>query len=154
MLRTTDGFVNIETIGSGDETWRAVSILFTGQHFYYGTDAEYRDNEIFKVDRATLERTSLGEVSGTVFYSKQIGDDLFFGTTAENAPSQKENVAAVWHVDAAGKIEKIAEYPKDAWHAGLFLFGTIHFPASNDRENRLYFNPVAVRGDNSTQVLS
>ncbi len=154
MLRTTDGFKTVETVGSGDETWRAVSILFTADHFYYGTDAEYRDNEIFKVDRHTLDRTSLGEVSGTVFYSKQLGDDLFFGTTAENAPSQKENVAAVWHVDTAGNIEKIAEYAKDAWHAGLFLFGTIHFPASNDREDRVFFNTVAVKGDNSTQVIS
>lgn len=154
MLRTTDGFASVETVGSGDETWRAVSILFTPDHFYYGTDAEYRDNEIFRVDRQTLERTSLGEVSGTVFYSKQLGDDLFFGTTAENAPSQKENVAAVWHVDASGRIEKIAEYAKDLWHPGLFLFGTIHFPASNDREDRLFFNTVAVKGDNSTQVIS
>lgn len=154
MLRTTDGFKTVETVGSGDETWRAVSILFTQDHFYYGTDAEYRDNEILKVDRATLERTSLGEVGGTVFYAKQIGDDLFFGTTAENAPSQKENVAAVWHLDASGQIEKLAEYAKDLWHPGLFLFGTIHFPTSNDREDRLFFNTVAVKGDNSTQVIS
>jgi hypothetical protein len=154
MLRTTDGFITVETVGSGDETWRAVSVLFTPDHFYYGTDAEYRDNEIFKVDRQTLERTSLGQVSGTVFYAKQIGNDLFFGTTAENAPSQKENVAAVWHIGPSGKIEKIAEYPKDMWHAGLFLFGTIHFPASNDLENRLFFNTVAVKSDNSTHIIS
>lgn len=154
MLRTIDGFTTVETVGGGDETWRAVSVLFTKDHFYYGTDAEYRDNEIFKVDRNTLERTSLGEVSGTVFYSKQVGDDLFFGTTAENAPSQKENVAAVWHVDALGQIDKIAEYPKDIWHAGLFLFGTIHFPASNNLEDGLFFNTVAVKGDNSTHIIS
>ncbi len=48
MLRTTDGLATVETVGSGDETWRAVSILFTEKHFYYGTDAEYRDNEIFR----------------------------------------------------------------------------------------------------------
>lgn len=154
MLRTTDGFATVETVGIGDETWRAVSVLFSEDHFYYGTDAEYRDNEIFKVDRKTLKRTSLGAVSGTVFYSKQLGHDLFFGTTAENAPSQKENVAAVWHIDASGTIDKIAEYRKDPWNAGLFLFGTIHFPASNDREDRLFFNTVAVKGDNSTQVIS
>lgn len=147
ILRTGDGFKTIETIGSGDETWRAVSVLFTPECYYYGTDAEYRDNEIFRVDRKTLERTSLGQVTGTVFYSKQLGKDLFFGTTAENAPSQKENVAAIWHVDAGDQVKKLIEFPKDLWPASLFLFGTIHFPASNDTEESLYFNCVAVDGE-------
>lgn len=147
MLRTSDGFKTTETIGSGDETWRAVSMLFTQDHYYYGTDAEYRDNEIFRVDRGTLGRTSLGEVSGTVFYSKQIGEDMFFGTTAENAPSQKENVAAIWHVGPDGRVEKLIDFAKDRWPAGLFLFGTIHFPASNDTEECLYFNTVAASGE-------
>lgn len=153
ILRTSDGFKTVETLGSGGETWRAVSMLFTENSLFYGTDAEHRDNEIFRVDRATLDRTSLGEVTGTVFYSKQVGDDLFFGTTAENAPSQKMNVAAIWHVGHDGGLEKLIEFSKDRWHQGLFLFGTIHFPASNNREDCIYFNTVAVSGEESTRRI-
>jgi len=150
ILRSFDGFKTTEIVGQGDETWRAVSVLFTPDSFFYGMDAEYRTNHIYKVDRKTLERRSLGEVSGTVFYSKQIGDDLFFTTTAENAPSQTENVAALWQVDAQENLRNLISFPKDRWHPSLFMFGTIHFPYANRLENELYFQLVGVEGDNQT----
>lgn len=150
ISRSFDGFKTIETVGEGDETWRAVSILFDEKFFYYGMDAEYRANHIYKVDRETGERKSLGEVSGTVFYSKCIGADLFFTTTAENAPSQTENVAALWHVDAEDRLENLIQFPKDRWHPSVFMFGTIHFPYRNDLTDELYFQLVGVEGDNET----
>lgn len=150
ILKTNDGFQTVEVVGSGDESWRAVSILFDTDSLYYGTDAEFRDNQIVRVDRKTLERTTLGDVSGTVFYSKKLGDDLFFTTTAENAPSQKENVAAVWHVSQDSHCFKLASYEKDPWHGGLFMFGTIHFPFVNAETDCLYFSLVGVNGDNKT----
>lgn len=150
IIRSFDGFKTAETIGEGDETWRAVSILFDKDHLYYGTDAEFRANHICKVNRTTRERENLGEVNGTVFYSKRIGDDLFFTTTAENAPSQKENAAAIWHVDSEGNCEEIVKFKKDIWHHALFMFGTIHFPYTNKLSDELYFSLVGVNGDNRT----
>ncbi|MEO6655846.1 MAG: hypothetical protein ABIO36_07150 [Pyrinomonadaceae bacterium] len=150
ILRTSDGFATTEFVGHGDESWRAVSILFEKDNFYYGTDAEFRDNQIFRVDRSTIERTTLGDVSGTVFYSKKIGKDLFFTTTAENSPSQKENIAALWHINADGECNRLASFEKDGWHGGLFMFGTIHFPYLNTLDNKLFFNLVGVKGDNET----
>ncbi len=150
ILKTNDGFKTIEIVGEGDETWRAVSILFDEKSFFYGMDAEYRTNHIYKVNRETLARKSLGEVSGTVFYSKKIGENLFFTTTAENAPSQTENVAALWHVDADGNLTNLVSFEKDRWHPSLFMFGTIHFPYLNNLENELYFQLVGVQGDNQT----
>ena len=145
-----DGFNTIKIVGAGDETWRAVSVLFDETAFYYGTDAEHRTNHIFKVDRPTLERKSLGEVSGTVFHSIKMGADLFFTTTAENAPSQTENVAAVWHVDADDVLQNLIEFKKDRWHPSLFMFGKIHFPFVNRLENELYLQVVGVKEDNQT----
>lgn len=150
FVRSSDGFKTVETVGEGDETWRAVSVLFEKNSFFYGMDAEYRANHIYRVRRETLERQSLGEVSGTVFYSKSIGADLFFTTTAENAPSQTENVAALWHVDANGNLRQLASFEKDRWHPSLFMFGTIHFPYANRLETELYFQLVGVREDNQT----
>ena len=148
ILQTFDEFKTVNVVGKGDETWRAVSILFSEQFLYYGMDAEFRTNHIYQFDRETGERTSLGEVSGTVFYSKKLGEDLFFTTTAENAPSQKENVAAVWNVNASGKCEKIASFEKDSWHPTLFQFGTVHFPFVNRLADTLFFHLVGVKEDN------
>ena len=154
MLRTRDGFKSIETIGEGDETWRAVSILFSENAMFYGMDAEFRSNHIYRLDRSSNQRTSLGEVTGTVFYSKRIGEDLFFATTAENAPSQTENVAAIWHVAADGSLAEIAKFHKDSWHGTLFMFGTIHFPYVNKLNDDLYFSLVGVNEDNQTFRLA
>lgn len=145
-----DGFKTIEKVGAGDETWRAVSVLFDDKSFYYGMDAEHRTNHIFKVNRATLERKSLGEVNGTVFHSIKMGADLFFTTTAENAPSQTENVAAVWHIDADDNLQNLVSFKKDRWHPTLFMFGKIHFPFVNRLENELYLQVVGVEEDNQT----
>jgi len=145
-----DGFETTKIVGEGDETWRAVSVLFDEESFFYGMDAEYRTNHIYKVERGSMERKSLGEVSGTVFYSKRIGEDLFFTTTAENAPSQTENVAALWHVDAPGNLKNLISFKKDRWHPSLFMFGTIHFPYVNKLDDELYFQLVGVEEDNRT----
>ena len=150
IIRTGDGFASTETIGEGDESWRAVSILFDEQAMYYGTDAEFRENLIYGLDRASLGRKTLGEVSGTVFYSKQLGDDLFFATTAENAPSQSENVAALWNVSPDRECRELARFHKDRWHGTLFMFGTIHFPYKNQSDGELYFSLVGVNEDNRT----
>ncbi|HKP70519.1 MAG TPA: hypothetical protein VJV05_14625 [Pyrinomonadaceae bacterium] len=154
MIRTSDGFQSTETVGDGDETWRAVSILFDKDAMYYGMDAEFRANHIYRLDRATSERQSLGEVNGTVFYSKQLGGDRFFATTAENAPSQTENVAALWNVTDAGELLEVAKFHKDRWHGTLFMFGTIHFPYANKVADKLFFSLVGVREDNRTFIVS
>jgi hypothetical protein len=154
MLRTSDGFRTLEVIGEGDETWRAVSMLFDDRAMFYGMDAEFRSNHIYRIDRTTRERTSLGEVDGTVFYSKRLGEDLFFATTAENAPSQKENVAAIWHVSSDMKLSEVARFHKDPWHGTLFMFGTIHFPYANKLDDELYFSLVGVKEDNRTFKIS
>lgn len=150
ILRSFNGFKTTEIIGQGDETWRAVSVLFDADHFYYGTDAEFRMNHLYKVNRLSLKREILGEVGGTVFYSKRMGDDLYFTTTAENAPSQKENVASVWNVDAEGNCEEVVKFKKDIWHPTLFMFGTIHFPFANKLDGEIYFSLVGVKEDNQT----
>ena len=150
MIRSFDGFDTVETIGEGDETWRAVSMLFDENAMYYGMDAEFRSNHIYRLDRATGERKSLGEVNGTVFYSKQLGDELFFGTTAENAPSQTENVAAIWNVSPDGVCTEVAKFQKDSWNRTLFMFGIIHFPYANKLAHHLYFSLVGVKEDNQT----
>lgn len=153
ILQSFDGFQTLSVIGRGDETWRAVSMLFADRYLYYGMDAEFRENHVYKLDRQTGERSSLGEVNGTIFYSKQIGDDRFFTTTAENAPSQKENAAALWQVDKNDSCRMLVAFEKDRWNKTLFQFGTIHFPYANGLDDALYFHLVGVKGDNQTYRL-
>lgn len=150
MLRTEDGFRTVHTLGEGDETWRAVSVLFDEAAMFYGMDAEFRSNHIFRVDRRTADRTSLTEVNGTVYFSKRVGTELFFTTTAENGSDLKAGAAAIWRVSPEGGCAEIATFQKDAWHGTLFQFGTVHFPYASASEDALYFSVVGVKEDNQT----
>ena len=131
ILRTEDGFRTVHTVGEGDETWRAVSVVFDEASMYYGMDAEFRSNHIYRVDRRTFERTSLTEVNGTVYFSKQVGRDLFFTTTAENGSALKAQAAAIWRISPEDGCVEMATFRKGVWHGSLFQFGTVHMPYAN-----------------------
>ncbi len=153
ILRTADHFSSVEVIGAGDESWRAVSVLFSPEALYYGTDGEYRQNEIIRLDRKTGEQRSLGKVSGTVFYSRKLGEDMIFGTTAENAPAQTENVAAIYRVDRNDNLSEIAKFPKDRWHKTLFQFGSIAFAGPISQPEQHFFSLVATDHDNESFTI-
>ncbi|MGD9628836.1 MAG: hypothetical protein AB7V18_06310 [Pyrinomonadaceae bacterium] len=154
IYRSTDGFETMDIVGSGDESWRAVSCLFAEDAIYYGTDAEHQENKIFRIDRETGDRSEVGKVSGTVFYSQIVNGEMFFATTAEDAPSQSENVAAVWHVDPAAGVSEVVRFEKDRWNPTLFGFGTIYFPHVQSRADRLIFHVYAANMDNRTFEIS
>lgn len=137
VWRTRDGFKTIETVGEGDETWRAVSIVFREDAAFYGMDAEFRQNYVYKVDRKSLERTRLFEVDGPVYYSTTVGDHLFFGVTAEGCPSQKANRASLWSVDLKDEHERVVSFPKDMF-PNILTPGTFHFPLGPGLADRVY----------------
>lgn len=147
IMRSSDRFKTVETVGSGDESWRTVSLLFTRDAIVYGTDAEVERNFIYRIDRRTGQRERLVEVDGPVYYSCAVGDDLFFGVTAELCPSQRGREAWLWHVSPAGQCQPVASYEKDRWPPRYFLPGAFYFPAGpGDMSGSSYVHTVALRG--------
>lgn len=158
VLRTSDYFRTLETVGEGDESWRTVSLLFARDAVVYASDAEFNQNHIYKLDRESLERQVLGEIDGPVYYSHAIGDDLFFAVTAELCPSQEKPEATLWHVSRDGKLDRVYSAEKDLVQtiaiARVFMPGTMHFPAGTAPLMETYFHGVGLRGiDNRTQRL-
>jgi hypothetical protein len=158
LLRTDDEFVSLQTVGSGDETWRTVSLQFTQDAIYYASDAEFRQNLIYRLDRATSERTIVGEIDGPVYYSHAIGDDLFFAVTAELCPSQKEPMASLWRVGAGDVLEQVYRVKKDLGARKRltlpFMPGTLHFPGGPGSEGGSFLYGVGLKGiDNRTLRL-
>jgi len=146
FLRTSDGFKTVEVVGEGDETWRRVSLLFRKEAVYYGMDAEFTQNHLYRLDRRTGKREVLTPVDGPVYYSRSQGQDLFFGVTAELCPSQKGRAAAVWSVAGDDSARPIASFEKDRLRKDLFMYGTLHFSLGPGVPNRFWFQGVALEG--------
>ena len=151
LLRTKDGFRNIEVVGGGDETWRCVSLLFTATHIVYATDAEFTRNRVYRLERATGRREAVGELDGPTYYTIACGADLFFAVTAELCPSQVGRSATLWWLDPAGQLERLAAFEKDRLPVSLFLPGTLHLPRGPGRADEFYFYALGLRAaDNRT----
>jgi len=154
ILRSYDGFSTVEVVGQGDETWRAVSLLFTKDAIYYGMDAEFQSNHIYSWNRQTQARRDLGEVDGPIYYSTNCGSNLFFAVTAEPCPSQISQSATLWCVEDSHSLAKIISFEKDFYNHRYFMPGTLHFPKGRQLEGIL-FNGVGLKGaDNRTFRVS
>lgn len=155
IVRSADRFRTCEVVGGGDETWRAVSLQFRPDAVYYAMDAEFRQNHLFRIDRATGRRDRLADIDGPVYYSHRVGDDLFFGVTAELCPSQRGRSAALWHVSPADDAAPIAAFDKDAYSPRYFLPGAFYFPAGPGLGGRSFVHAVAFRhADETTFALT
>ncbi len=150
ILRTADGFRTIDVVGSGDETWRSVSVLFSPTAVYYAMDAEFTRNYIFRIDRKTGDRTRLATIDGPVYYSTVAGSKYFFAVTAELCPSQKGGAAELWSVRENGICARLATLKKDRYSVRYFMPGTIDFPRGPGLPGRLLFRATALAGDGRT----
>jgi hypothetical protein len=126
ILKTSNEFKTLEVVGSGNDNWRAVSIQFTEKNLYFGTDAEFDKNYIFKMDRATYKTKVVSEVDGPIYYSCKIKNQIIFAVTAEGCPSQKVNKAVLWKLNKNNTASQIKSYDKDIFPIQL-MPGIIHF---------------------------
>jgi hypothetical protein len=144
ILRSSNGWEAFAEIGSGDESWRAVSVQFRRDAIYYATDAQGRGNWIYRIDRRTGARTQVASLDGPVYYSHRVGDDLFFAVTAE----QQGRSVTLWHLDRDDRCVSIASFAKDGLSVNHFLPGTLSFPGGSGDPSGFYFSGVALSGIN------
>jgi hypothetical protein len=144
VLRSADGLEPFTTIGTGNESWRAVSIQFRSDAVYYASDSQVRQNWIYRIDRTSGERTEVAPVDGPVYYSHRVGDDLFFAVTAERGARRQGSRASLWHLDRDDRCGLIASFAKDRWWVDHFLPGTLSFPRGSGEGDSFFFSGVAL----------
>lgn len=164
IVRSRDGFKTVETVGAGDETWRSVSLLFTKDAIYYGTDAEFEQNRIYRLDRFSGKREPLADVEGPIYYSYQCDDDLFFVVTAEICDIQKGHQVIMWHLAKDRRCSRVAIFDKDLVPSSGFqklsnllvmgfMPGILHFPQGPGIKDRVYFHAIGLKNADNRMFL-
>lgn len=115
-----DGGESWTVIGSGDQMFRAVSLLFTEDYIYWGTDVPTRQNYIYRYSRKSGEIEKLAAVDGTVHYSAILGNGVkLFATVAEGNSEGKnpewDRKAHIWASQDGTHWEDIISWQKDFW---------------------------------------
>jgi hypothetical protein len=127
FMRTTDAFRTIEVIGSGDETWRSVSMLFAPDAIYYAMDAEFTQNYLYRIDRKTHERTRLAAVNGPVYSVARVGRSVLLRRQRRAMPQPAGTLGGI--VAPARRRER-----RTRCDAGE---GRVQRPLLHDRHDRL-----------------
>jgi glycosyltransferase involved in cell wall biosynthesis len=144
---TMDRFRTVETVFAGSQSARAIRLIFTEDHIYFGTDTPQQANYICRLERKTGRVAKLVEVPGSVFHGCQTARGLFFSTACEPNEVQRYRFASVWGSRDGENWSQIAQFRKDMWHRKLFQYGQIIFAEGQEQSTRLWMTPFATEGD-------
>ncbi len=131
--------------------FRAVSLLFTKDYIYWGTDAPTRQNYIYRYSREDGQTEKLSAVDGTVYYSTILGNGIkLFATTTEGNSEGKnpewDKKAHIWASQDGTSWEDLVSWEKDIWPY-ILGYGCVFFASGEyeDNTNDVYFTPHALR---------
>jgi hypothetical protein len=142
---STDGGKSFSSIGRGDQSWRAVTLLFTEEYIYWGTDSPEEQNYIFRYHRKKDKRERLQKVNGPIYYGTKTKESVIFTTAVEKNDNECEKKVHFWFSrDGLNWVDYIS-FNKDLWPA-IFQYGTVDFGRCNFHDDFIFFNPVALKG--------
>jgi hypothetical protein len=154
IWRSDDNFRNLYRVVGGSQQFRAVQLLFTAEHVYFGSDAPDEPNHIYRINRSGDEVEKLAAVGGSIFYGCCVGKSLFFSTAVEPSTVNTTPFAEVWHSDDGASWQKCLEFKKDPLSMKYFQYGQVFFPAGQSDDCNLWCSPFATNGHGYTFKLS
>ncbi|OEU70789.1 MAG: hypothetical protein BA863_01345 [Desulfovibrio sp. S3730MH75] len=154
IWRTDDSFVTLQKVAGGSQQLRAVQLLFTRDHVYFGSDAPEEKNYIYRMNRSGQNIERLVAVGSSVFYGCRVGESLFFSTAIEPRTVNSTRHAEVWRSGNGLQWQKILEFKKDLWSMKYFQYGQVFFPAGPGDGKHLYCTPFATKGHGKTIVIN
>jgi hypothetical protein len=145
---TEDEFKTFTEVFRGGQEFRTCQLFFYRGFIVFGTDTQYEQNIIKKIDRQTLEISELQRVQGSVIKGGQVGDVAFISTTVEPSDVNTDKWAHLWVTKDGLHWEERFKAKKDWLPATLFQFGTFEFPQyyGIEKLERLYFSGRALKG--------
>ena len=147
---TTDGFRTLDYVVGGSQRYRAVQLLFTREHVYFGSDAPDEPNYISRLERSTGNTELLAEVAGPVFYGCNVGEAMFFSTVVEPSKTNLSPYVELWQGAPTQGWRILRRFRKDGWPARYFQYGQVLFPTGPGDGKNLWITPFATRGDQQT----
>jgi hypothetical protein len=144
-----DGGVSFKAIGGGSQLWRAVSLLFTPEAIFWGTDIgidhDDQPNYLVRWERSAQMLQKLMPIDGPAYYSAQAADGTWaIGTAVEGGRNEADGRVHLYLTRDQHNWNNLRLWPR--WQApGVFGPATITFPLSDAPLSRLLFNTSLVR---------
>lgn len=147
-----DGAKSFSKLLHGSQQTRAVQLGITKDAIYFGSDSPLEPNYLYRLDRGNSTPVKLGEVGGSVFYAKVIGDDVYFSTAVEPSDINKSPFAQIWRV-RENRMCLIYQAKKDFWPKKYFQYGQLRFVDGPANSGPVYISKVATRNHGAYHKL-
>jgi len=113
ILYSSDQGKTFKEIGSGSQDWRAVSLQFTPDSVYWGSEGHQKFNHIFRWDWSKKEREKLITVRNPFMYSAQDSQgNLYFATNVRPESTEEMRFAEIWMISPNMPPQRILILPK------------------------------------------
>lgn len=148
IWRSDDRFASVRRVLGGSQQVRAIGLLFTHAHVYFGSDTPDEANHLYRLDRITGEVHRLRRVEGSVFHAARAGDWMLFSTAVEPSSRNRSKDAVLYGSRDGETWHEMARHSKDAWALRYFQYGQLLLPSGDNLTGRYWYSAFAVNGDN------
>ena len=131
----------------GSQMARAIDLIFTGDHVFFGSDAPDRPNAIFRLVKSSGETELLQNIEGPAFHARDFFGHLIFTTACEPSKINTYPFAQLWVSSDGDSWSSPLEFKKDWWSMKYFQYGQILLPSGAGSELGFWISPFATKYD-------
>lgn len=140
------------SIGSRSQMFRTVSLVFTEDYVYWGTDTPAKQSYIYRYNRRNGTVECLSPVNGPVYYSASLENGAIFFSTGAEGKSEGvsgawDNKAHIWASTDGMKWEDVISWEKDSWPY-IMGYGRIVFARGRSKDILAFTTECLKNADN------
>ena len=144
IYRCDKDFSNLSIVVSGSQQVRAITLLFTKDFIYFGSDTPDEKNHIYSISRKDNLIKLLQRVEGSVFFGCETENRIFFTTAVEPSKVNKNKKIEVWSSENGTDWILKKTYKKDFLPMKYFQYGQAAILANDNRDsNEIIIVPFA-----------
>tara|TARA_B110001452_G_scaffold267650_1_gene278869 strand:+ start:14480 stop:15745 length:1266 start_codon:yes stop_codon:yes gene_type:complete len=142
LMYTDDKFKSVTNIGDKSQEYRIVSLGFSKDYLFYGTDNLTKENYLYRQRKSDEKRHRVLAIKQTAWFLKQDNHGgAVLGTTVENGKGCQVNYSSIFFSTDYGLTWlEILRIPKDIYPMPMFKWGSVSFSNSPDSLDDLYIN--------------
>lgn len=143
ILRASRDWQTVEVVVSGNQQYRAVSLIATREALYFATDTPLELNYIYRMERSG-HVMRLDSISSSSLYGCRVGNALFFSTMIEPSKVNLSREASIFGTVNDDGWSALLRWRKDNWPMRFFQYGNVILPAGENSTSLLAATPIAV----------